>query len=136
MAVSSFARQCRRAAAIVALAAALFAASGPRAAAGQPRITRAQRGILIGVVRFDGGPGLLQNVGGEVSLFRPDGHLVARERVTAGHEFRFRARPGRYLLNAGRQLDYKRPLGCSPSSARVRGGRTTYVVAWTGCGIP
>jgi hypothetical protein len=91
-------------------------------------------GILTGAILRGGGPCCNPNVGGEVSVFHTNGRLVARRHVRAGHEFHFRLPPGRYLLNGGRRLHDKPPLGCPPKRAKIRVGHTTRVNVYVGCG--
>jgi hypothetical protein len=103
--------------------------------------TRAPTGRLTGAIRLAGGPAPppgqhRKPLAGTVSVFTASGRLVARQTVRAGRHFNFELIPGRYLLNAGRRLRYKRPQGCPPAKALVRSSRTTHVDVSQGCDIP
>jgi hypothetical protein len=99
-------------------------------------------GKIIGTIELGGGPAAPPGtsrpaLGGEVSVFRADGRLVARLHVRAGHRFEFALRPGSYWLNAGRRLHYQSVKeGCPPVKARVRSGTTTRTHVYVGCGVP
>ena len=103
------------------------------------RMRGADKGIVTGAIHRVGGPATVTPQppqAGEVSVFTASGRLVARQHVRAGHLFRFKLDPGRYLLNSGRQLYNKRASrnDCKPVKARVRAGQTVHVNVGYGCG--
>jgi hypothetical protein len=139
----------RRRASQLALAAVVFTAAAvattssveaPSALGARNRIAM-RHGTLVGMIETRGGPPISPGIktpglAGEVSVFTQAGRPVLRQHVGKGHDFRFQLAPGYYLLNAGRQLYYKSPLGCPPAKAHVRLGHETRADVAVGCGIP
>jgi hypothetical protein len=97
------------------------------------------RGVVTGVIWFEGGvcpiPGCGPK-GGQVTVFRPSGRVVAQQRVHWPRPFSFILRPGRYELNVGGRMRYDYPMNCRPGRVLVRRGQTVAVDVQTGCGIP
>jgi hypothetical protein len=96
-------------------------------------------GTLSGAILLGGGPAPMPGrprraQAGEVRVYTTHGQLIARQHVRRGHGFRFKLAPGRYLLNAGNQLQHGRASACVPVKARVRSGHTTHVDVFLGCG--
>lgn len=90
-------------------------------------------GIISGAVRVEGGPPPGPHprpIAGVVAVFNGRGRLLARFAATAGHDFRLRVAPGRYLLLA----DSEGWTFCGPTRATVRAHRQTRVTVGTGCG--
>lgn len=99
----------------------------------------ANQGVLRGKIVMQGGSpttGTPAALAGTVAVYTRTGKPIARQHVRAGHDFRFRLAPGRYLLNVGPKLRYKPAVACPPTPARVRSGTTTTVIVGIGCGIP
>jgi hypothetical protein len=119
-----------------AVAAILMLAGVSASVAGLSAAASRHTGTLTGAILRGGGACCNPNVGGEVSIFHTNGRLVARQHVRSGRDFHFNLPPGRYLLNGGRQLHYRFPLGCAPKRARVRVGQTTNVDVYVYCGAP
>lgn len=98
----------------------------------------AHTGTLVGAIGFDGGPPPAPGYPprrpepGIVVLFDTRGELLARFHVKAGHRFRLRLVPGRYLLID----DIQGLLPCEDTSAHVHVSQTVHVSIPVGCGIP
>jgi hypothetical protein len=109
------------------------AASGPAANSVSP--SNPELGSLVGAVHIGGGPVVnsLANAGGLVSIFNPQGRVIARVRITRGHKFRFRLPAGRYRLGYGAHPEPRRLGGCRPTVTTVRAGRTTHHNLLFGC---
>lgn len=107
-----------------------------------PFASSSRTGVLTGAIIFAGGPALApgqrkQPVAGLVTVFGARGRLIARERVRAGHLFRFRLAPGRYQLpDPTRHQPRAGIVDCPAATAVVSAGHTTRVNVDYGCGVP
>lgn len=97
----------------------------------------AHTGTLLGAIRFGGGPRPLSGhpsappAAGIVVVFDTHGRPIARFHVKAGHYFRLRLVPGRYLLID----DLQGLLSCGDIAPHVHATNTLHVTIPIGCGI-
>jgi hypothetical protein len=100
-------------------------------ASGVPHSEPAWLGRLTGALYMNGGPPAppgdrsvdTYKQGGPVSVFQK-GHLVARHRVGAGHDFNFSLRVGTYKAVAGKSLHNS---ACPARFVRIRRGVATHI---------
>jgi hypothetical protein len=92
--------------------------------------------VITGAIHYEGGPPVTkghQRAPGLVTVFRPSGEEVARQRVGTGQKFRFVVVPRRYVLTVGHRLVNHTPNHCPPVFIRARAHHVAHVALGIRC---